>query len=83
MDMNEIEREEILAQRLEEMQRLQDQRSLDQLVRMQRGGAPAADDSISKSAKRELYDSDSMRTSSHSPCPRTTRRKRRDEGKDA
>jgi hypothetical protein len=56
MEMNEIEREAILAQRLEEMQRLQDQRSLDQLVRMQRGGM-STEDSIAKSAKRRCLDS--------------------------
>ena len=51
MDLSEIEREGILAQRLEELQRLQDKRSLDQMVREQRGetGDP---DSIAKTAKR-------------------------------
>lgn len=36
--MPEIEREGILAQRLEEMQRLQDARNLDQMVKAQKGG---------------------------------------------
>lgn len=51
MDLNEIDREEILAQRLEEMQRLQDKRSLDQMLREQRGEA-ADPDAVSKAAKR-------------------------------
>jgi len=36
--MSEIEREEILAQRLEELQHAQDTRNLDQLVKAQKGG---------------------------------------------
>ena len=47
--MPEIEREAILAQRLEELQHIQDKRNLDQMLRAQRGEA----DSVSKAAKRE------------------------------
>jgi len=36
--MPEIEREGILEQRLEEMQRFQDARNLDQMVKAQKGG---------------------------------------------
>jgi RNA polymerase-associated protein RTF1 len=51
MQMSEIEREDTLAQRLEEMQRIQDKRNLDQMLKDQgaRGGDP---DSVSKAAKR-------------------------------
>lgn len=38
--MPEIEREGILEQRLEEMQRFQDARNLDQMVKAQKGGEP-------------------------------------------
>jgi RNA polymerase-associated protein RTF1 len=55
MELPEIEREEIIAQRLEEMQRLQDKRSLDAMVRMQRkdsGGVSGDPDAVAKAAKR-------------------------------
>ena len=48
MDLPEVEREEILSQRMEEMQRLQDKRNLDQMHRAQRGES----DNVSKAAKR-------------------------------
>lgn len=38
--MPEIEREGILEQRLEEMQRFQDARNLDQMVKAQKGSEP-------------------------------------------
>jgi hypothetical protein len=47
MQMFEIEREDILAQRLEEMQRIQDKRNLDQMLKGVRTDA----DSVSKAAK--------------------------------
>ena len=46
--MPEVEREEILAQRQEELQRIQDKRNLDQMLRDRTGGG---DDSVSKAAK--------------------------------
>lgn len=51
MEMSEIEREELLAQRQEEMQRIQDKRNLEQMLKAQSGHA---EDSVSKAAKREL-----------------------------
>jgi RNA polymerase-associated protein RTF1 len=51
MDLPEIEREEIIAQRLEEMQRLQDKRSLDAMVRLQRTGSGDSE-TVAKAAKR-------------------------------
>src|ERR1700722_7229589 len=52
--MSEIEREEILAQRLEERQHVLDKRNLDQLLKAQAGnrGKAADDDNVSKAAKR-------------------------------
>ena len=50
MDMAEIEREDIMAQRQEEMQRIQDKRNLDLMLKQQQGGA---DETVSKAAKRE------------------------------
>ncbi|KAF8662380.1 hypothetical protein AX16_001164, partial [Volvariella volvacea WC 439] len=58
MDMSEIEREEILAQRLEERQKLQDRRAVSQMVKEQKGvgvgsGAVNLSNSVSKAAKRQ------------------------------
>lgn len=52
--MTEIEREEILAQRLEEMQRIHDRRAIERMVKEQRSGTigTADGDTISKAAKR-------------------------------
>ncbi len=47
--MPEIEREEVLAQRLEELQRITDKRNLDQMLKAQKAGDG---DSIAKAAKR-------------------------------
>ena len=49
MQMSEIEREEIISQRLEEKQRLHDKRLINQMVKEQRNGE---NDSVSKAAKR-------------------------------
>ena len=51
MEMSEIEREDILAQRQEEMQRIQDKRNLDAMLRDRSGGG--GDDNVAKAAKRE------------------------------
>ncbi|GBE89807.1 RNA polymerase-associated protein [Sparassis crispa] len=50
MQMSEIEREELLAQRQEEMQRIQDKRNLDQMLKAQSGHG--GEESVSKAAKR-------------------------------
>jgi RNA polymerase-associated protein RTF1 len=54
MQMSEIEREDILAQRLEEMQPILDKRNLDQMLKAQAAGAMnnSEEDSVSKAAKR-------------------------------
>jgi RNA polymerase-associated protein RTF1 len=51
MQMSEIEREEILSQRLEEKQRLKDKRMISQMVKDQRG---TEGESVSKAAKRSF-----------------------------
>ncbi|KAF8874836.1 hypothetical protein BD779DRAFT_1565326 [Infundibulicybe gibba] len=50
MQMSEIDREGIVAQRLEEKQKLKDKRMISQMVKKQRGGDT---DSVSKAAKRQ------------------------------
>ena len=50
MEMAEIEREDILAQRQEEMQRILDKRNLDLMLRDRSG---QGDEGVSKAAKRE------------------------------
>ncbi|KAI0356964.1 plus-3-domain-containing protein [Trametes cingulata] len=52
MEMSEIDREAILAQRQEEMQRYTDKRQLDHLLKLQ-SGRGSADESVSKAAKRQ------------------------------
>ena len=54
--MPETEREGILEQRLEEMQRFQDARNLDQMVKAQKGGETEA----SKAPKRAHSSVDTM-----------------------
>ena len=74
MDLSEVEREEILSQRMEEMQRLQDKRNLEQMHKAQRGDA----DSVSKAAKRGLSSCCSFLHSLNQfrcpPCPRGNER---------
>lgn len=55
LDMPETEREDILSQRLEEMQRFQDKVNLDKMLKAQKGSpeAHAHSDSVAKAAKRE------------------------------
>ncbi|OSX56775.1 hypothetical protein POSPLADRAFT_1062251 [Postia placenta MAD-698-R-SB12] len=50
LELPEIEREDILAERQEEMQRIQDKRNLDQMLKAQSG---RGDDTVSKAAKRQ------------------------------
>jgi hypothetical protein len=47
--MPELEREEIILQRFEEVQRIRDMRNLDQMLKVQRGGEG---DSSAEAAKR-------------------------------
>ncbi|CDO72114.1 hypothetical protein BN946_scf184962.g57 [Trametes cinnabarina] len=52
MEMSEIDREAILAQRQEEMQRYTDRRQLEHMLKMQ-SGRGSADESVSNAAKRQ------------------------------
>ncbi|KAI0342517.1 plus-3-domain-containing protein [Trametopsis cervina] len=49
LSLPEVEREDVLAQRQEELQRIQDKRNLDQMFKNRTGG----DGSVSKAAKRQ------------------------------
>ena len=49
--MPEIEREEVIAQRLEELQRITDKRNLDQMLKAQKEGDG---DGVAKAAKRRF-----------------------------
>lgn len=60
--MSEIEREELLAQRQEEMQRIQDKRNLDQMLRDRTG---AGDETVSKAAKRTYTATEAGLVDSH------------------
>jgi RNA polymerase-associated protein RTF1 len=51
MQLPEIEREKILGERLEDMQRIQDKRNLDQMLKAQTKGVDS--ESVSKAAKRQ------------------------------
>lgn len=53
MQMSEVEREAILGERLEEMQRIIDKREVDKMFKEQKGG----DDSVAKAAKRPCFSS--------------------------
>ncbi|KAG9114669.1 hypothetical protein FRC07_007628, partial [Ceratobasidium sp. 392] len=53
LDMPETEREDILAQRLEEMQRFQDKVNLDKMLKAQKGSPDGQSDSVAKAAKRK------------------------------
>lgn len=50
--MPEVEREAILAERLEQMQKIQDRRKLQEMIRQQKGSSNDAE-SVSKAAKRQ------------------------------
>ncbi len=52
--MTEVRREQILEERAEERQRLQNSRQIADLVRQQRSGVPAAEENVSRAAKRKL-----------------------------
>lgn len=65
MQLSEIDRENVLAQRLEELQRIQDKRNLDQMLKAQRGDG----DNVSKAAKRTFRPSVAMFVVLTLACP--------------
>jgi hypothetical protein len=74
--MPEIEREEVIAQRLEELQRITDKRNLDQMLKAQKDGDG---DSVAKAAKRSFPNI--FPQSLSGPFYRPARCPRRDQGK--
>jgi hypothetical protein len=74
--MPEIEREEVIAQRLEELQRITDKRNLDQMLKAQKDGDG---DSVAKAAKRTFPKSCPQTLSG--PFYRPARCPGRDQGK--
>jgi len=54
LSMTEVRREQILEERAEERQRLQNARQIADLVRQQRSGVPTAEENVSRAAKRKL-----------------------------
>lgn len=53
LQMHEIEREELLATRQEELQRLKDKHNLDHMLKAQSGNADS--EHVSQAAKREWF----------------------------
>ncbi|CAE7206883.1 unnamed protein product [Rhizoctonia solani] len=53
LEMPETEREDILSQRMEEMQRFQDKVNLDRMLKAQKGSPDAPTDPVAKAAKRK------------------------------
>ncbi|KAI0922796.1 hypothetical protein AcV5_009677 [Taiwanofungus camphoratus] len=78
MRMSEIEREDILTQRLEEMQRIQDKRNLDQMLKAQSG---RGEESVSKAAKRQHAMRGATKEKSRKLDELKERRKAKDEKK--
>ncbi|TDL27841.1 plus-3-domain-containing protein [Rickenella mellea] len=78
LEMSEIDREDVLAQRQEELQRIQDKRNLDQMLKAQRG---EIDDSVSKAAKRAHAQRGATKEKSRKLDELKARRKLKDEKK--
>lgn len=78
MHMSEVEREDILAQRQEEMQRIQDKRNLDQMFRDRTGNG---EENISKAAKRSHAQRGATKEKSRKLDELKAKRKAKDEKK--
>ncbi|EKM78499.1 hypothetical protein AGABI1DRAFT_60711 [Agaricus bisporus var. burnettii JB137-S8] len=79
LQMSEVEREDVLSQRMEEKQQLLDKRLLSQMVQQQRGGAP--DDTVAKAAKRQHTARGATKEKSSKLAELKARRKAKDERK--
>jgi RNA polymerase-associated protein RTF1 len=55
--MPETEREDILSQRMEEMQRFQDKVNLDRMLKAQKGSPDTSSDPVARAAKRKYPNS--------------------------
>ncbi|KAI0672359.1 plus-3-domain-containing protein [Trametes maxima] len=80
MAMSEIDREAVLAQRQEEIQRTTDKRQLDNLLKLQ-SGRGSADESVSKAAKRQHAVRGATKEKSRKLDELKARRKAKDEKK--
>ncbi|KAI0767480.1 plus-3-domain-containing protein [Fomes fomentarius] len=80
MEMSEIEREAILAQRQDEIQRFTDKRQLDQMFKQQ-SGRGGAEDNVSKAAKRQHPVRGATREKSRKLDELKARRRAKDEKK--
>ncbi|KAI0265372.1 hypothetical protein BC834DRAFT_843621 [Gloeopeniophorella convolvens] len=78
LEMPEIQREELLAQRSEEVQRITDKRNLDQMFKAQKGGEG---DSVAKAAKRQHAVRGATKEKSRKLDELKARRKAKDERK--
>ncbi|KZT08127.1 plus-3-domain-containing protein [Laetiporus sulphureus 93-53] len=78
MDMSEIDREDILAQRQEELQRIVDKRNLEQMLKAQSGHG---EDSVAKAAKRQHAVRGATKEKSRKLDELKARRKAKDEKK--
>lgn len=79
LQMSEVEREDIFAQRLEEKQQLLDKRLLSQMVQQHRGGG--AEDSVVKVAKRQHTARGATKEKTNKLAELKARRKAKDERK--
>ncbi|KAF8266895.1 hypothetical protein EI94DRAFT_1802384 [Lactarius quietus] len=78
LEMPEVEREELLSQRQDELQRITDKRNLDQMLKAQKAGDG---DSISKAAKRQHTIRGATKEKSRKLDELKARRKAKDERK--
>ncbi|KAI6026028.1 hypothetical protein EDC04DRAFT_2721634 [Pisolithus marmoratus] len=80
LGMPEVEREAILAERLEQMQKIQDRRKLQEMIRQQKGASNDADN-VSKAAKRQHAVRGATKEKSRKLDELKARRKAKDEKK--
>ncbi|KAG9307983.1 hypothetical protein JVU11DRAFT_12121 [Chiua virens] len=82
LGMSEIERENILAERLEQMQKIQDRRKLQEMIKQQKNGLGDAD-AVAKAAKRQHVVRGATKEKSKKLDELKARRKAKDEKKRA
>ncbi|KAF8836997.1 plus-3-domain-containing protein [Paxillus ammoniavirescens] len=80
LGMSEIDRENILAERLEQMQKIQDRRKLQEMIKQQKSGSNDAE-SVAKAAKRQHAARGATKEKSKKLDELKARRKAKDEKK--
>ncbi|KAF9224867.1 plus-3-domain-containing protein [Gyrodon lividus] len=80
LSMSEIDRENILAERLEQMQKIQDRRKLQEMIKQQKNGSNDAD-AVAKAAKRQHAARGATKEKSKKLDELKARRKAKDEKK--